>query len=55
MADEIYVLGGRPASVGTALVLPGKTPRELTDSHIASAYHELMFQLSESDSIHHGA
>ena len=50
MADEIYVLHGRPATVGSVVTLPSTTPRELTDSSIAEAYTELMSQLNQTDS-----
>lgn len=55
MADEIYVLRGRPAAVGSAVTLPSATPRELTDSSIAEAYAELMSQLNQADSPIHAA
>ena len=55
MADEIYVLRGRPATVGSVVTLPSATPRELTDSSIAQAYTELMYQLNQTNSPIHAA
>ena len=55
MADEIYVLHGRPATVGSVVTLPSATPRELTDSSIAQAYTELMYQLNQTNSPIHAA
>ncbi len=49
MADQIYVLHGCPAKVGSSVSLPNNSPRELTDLSIAEAYAELMNQLSQSE------
>ena len=53
MADEIYVLRGRPAAVGSAVTLPSAAPRELTDSSITDAYAELMSQLNQTSAPFH--
>ena len=51
MADSIYVLSGRPASVAQPIAPPGAPPRQLSDSNVNIAYAELMHQLNHPESV----
>ncbi len=55
MADEIYVLDGRPARVANPVTPPGNPPRQLADSRIGESYTHLMHQLSHPEAKYHGA
>ena len=51
MADSIYVLNGRPATVAQPIDPPGTPPRQLSDSNVSIAYAELMHQLNHPESV----
>ena len=50
MADSIYVLSGRPATVAQRIDPPGVPPRQLSDVNVSNAYAELMNQLVHPES-----
>ncbi len=55
MADEIYVLGGRPARVTQPIIPPGSAPRQLSDRDASKVYAQLMEQLNHPESRRHVA
>ncbi|MDE0308685.1 MAG: ABC transporter ATP-binding protein [Acidiferrobacterales bacterium] len=50
MADFIYVLSGRPATVAHRIEPPGSPPRQLSDVNVSNAYADLMHQLVHPES-----
>ncbi len=50
MADSIYVLSGRPATVAQRIDPPGSPPRQLSDVNVSIAYADLMNQLVHPES-----
>lgn len=51
MADSIYVLSGRPATVAQRIDPPGPPPRQLSDVNVSIAYADLMNQLVHPETV----
>ncbi|MBM3517852.1 MAG: ABC transporter ATP-binding protein [Alphaproteobacteria bacterium] len=49
LADRIYVLSGRPAELGEALLIPNYPPRDPTAGGLAALHHELLDRLKAAD------
>ena len=55
MADQIFVLDGRPAQVANPVTPPGDPPRQLADSRMGESYTQLMHQLNHPEVNQHAA
>lgn len=55
MADQIFVLDGRPAQVASPVTPPGDPPRQLADGRVGESYTQLMHQLNHPEVNQHAA